>query len=313
LKIFHEGIREWRLNMDIVYVVVNLLVFLALAPLFEGIVRKITARVQSRMGPPVIQPYYDIIKLLGKENLTPGNMIFNFAPMMSFAAILSVICFIPLGYKANFLTEYADVITIIYLLVLGGVAILLGALASRNTFAMIGASREMVTMIMVEPVLAMTFFIGAVKVKSLSIDSTVFSIMNNGYSFSAFLMMALYLMALQAFVGKQPFDIAEAEQEILEGPFIEYSGPNLALFKYSLMLKRMFYAALFVMVFVPFIFSGIYAVDIILQLIGVAFVFVLIALVGSTNPRVRIDQAVKYYSVLIVMSLAAVGLSVYGI
>ncbi len=299
--------------MDIVYVLVNLLVFLALAPLFEGIVRKITARVQSRMGPPVIQPYYDIIKLLGKENLTPGNIIFNFAPMMSFAAILSVICFIPLGYKANFLTEYADVITVIYLLVLGGVAILLGALASKNTFAMVGASREMVTMIMVEPVLAMTFFIGAVKVKSLSIDSTVFSIMNNGYSFSAFLMMALYLMALQAFVGKQPFDIAEAEQEILEGPFIEYSGPNLALFKYSLMLKRMFYAALFVMVFVPFIFSGIYVVDIILQLIGIAFVFVLIALVGSTNPRLRIDQAVKYYSVLIVMSLAAVGLSVYGI
>jgi len=313
LKIFPEGIGGWRLNMDIVFVLVNLLVFLAFAPLFEGIVRKITARVQSRIGPPVIQPYYDIIKLLGKENLTAGNLVFNFAPMMSFAAILSVICFIPLGYKTNLLTGYADVITIIYLLVLGGVAILLGALASRNTFAMIGASREMATMIMVEPVLAMTFFVGAVKVKSLSIGSTVFTIMNNGYSLSAFLMMALYLMALQAFVGKQPFDIAEAEQEILEGPFVEYSGPNLALFKYSLMLKRMFYAALFVMVFAPFLHSGIYFLDIITQLIGVAFVFVLIALVGSTNPRLRIDQAVKYYSVLIVISLAAVGLSVYGI
>lgn len=299
--------------MDIVYVLVNLLVFLALAPLFEGIVRRITARVQSRMGPPIIQPYYDIIKLLGKENLTAGNMIFNFAPMMSFAAITSVICFIPLGYKANFLTVYADVITIIYLLVLGGVSILLGALASKNTFAMVGASREMVTMIMVEPVLAMTFFIGAVKVKSLGIGESVFNIMNNGYSLSAFLMMALYIMALQAFVGKQPFDIAEAEQEILEGPFIEYSGPNLALFQYSLMLKRMFYASLFVMVFAPFIYSGIYAVDILLQLAGVAVIFILIALVGATNPRLRIDQAVKYYSVLIVMSLAAVGMSVYGI
>lgn len=299
--------------MDIVYVLVNLLVFLALAPLFEGIVRKITARVQSRMGPPIIQPYYDIIKLLGKENLTAGNLVFNFAPMMSFAAIVSVICFIPLGYKVNFLTAYADVITIIYLLVLGGVSILLGALASKNTFAMVGASREMVTMIMVEPVLAMTFFIGAVKVKSLSIGDSVFSIMNNGYTFSAFFMMALYLMALQAFVGKQPFDIAEAEQEILEGPFIEYSGPNLALFKYSIMLKRMFYASLFVMVFAPFMYSGFYAVDIILQLIGTALVFVLIALVGATNPRLRIDQAIKYYAVLIVMSLGAVGLSVYGI
>jgi formate hydrogenlyase subunit 4 len=136
--------------MDIVYIVVNIIIFLAFAPLFEGIVRKLTAKVQSRQGPPVIQPYYDLIKLLGKENFTVGNWVFTLAPLMSFAAILSVICFIPLGYKTNFLTQYADVITIIYLLTMGGVSILLGALSSRNTFAMMGASREMVTMIMVE-------------------------------------------------------------------------------------------------------------------------------------------------------------------
>jgi len=299
--------------MDIVYIVVNIIIFLAFAPLFEGIVRKLTAKVQSRQGPPVIQPYYDLIKLLGKENFTVGNWVFTLAPLMSFAAILSVICFIPLGYKTNFLTQYADVITIIYLLTMGGVSILLGALSSRNTFAMMGASREMVTMIMVEPVLAMTFFVGAVKVKSLGIDATIFSVMNTGYSWAVLLMMVLYLMALQAFVGKQPFDIAEAEQEILEGPFIEYSGPNYALFKYSMMMKQMFYASLFVMVFIPFFYTGVYALDIVIQLFEIALVYVLIALVGATNPRLRIDQAVKYYAVLIVLALSAVGLSVYGI
>lgn len=299
--------------MDIVYIAVNIVIFLAFAPLFEGIVRKLTAKVQSRQGPPVIQPYYDIIKLLGKENFTVGNWVFTLAPLMSFAAILSVICFVPLGYKTNFLTQYADVITIIYLLTMGGVSILLGALSSRNTFAVMGASREMVTMIMVEPVLAMTFFVGAVKVNSLGIGATVFSVMNTGYSWSVALMLVLYLMALQAFVGKQPFDIAEAEQEILEGPFIEYSGPNYALFKYSMMLKQMFYASLFVMVFVPFLYTGIYALDILIQLCEISLVYVLIALVGSTNPRLRIDQAVKYYAVLIVLALSAVGLSVYGI
>ncbi|HOP63109.1 MAG TPA: NADH-quinone oxidoreductase subunit H [Spirochaetota bacterium] len=299
--------------MDIVYIAVNIIVFLAFAPLFEGIVRKLTAKVQSRQGPPVIQPYYDIIKLLGKENFVVENWAFKLAPLMSFAAILSVICFVPLGYKSNFLTQYADVITIIYLLTMGGVSILLGALSSRNTFAMMGASREMVTMIMVEPVLAMTFFVGAVKVKSLGIDTTIFSVMNTGYSWSVVLMLVLYLMALQAFVGKQPFDIAEAEQEILEGPFIEYSGPNYALFKYSMMLKQMFYASLFVMVFVPFLYTGTYGLDVVIQLCEIALVYVLIALVGSTNPRLRIDQAVRYYAVLIVMALGAVGLSVYGI
>lgn len=299
--------------MDIIYIVVNIVIFLAFAPLFEGIVRKLTAKVQSRQGPPVIQPYYDIIKLLGKENFIVGNWVFTLAPLMSFAAIISVICFVPLGYKTNFLTQYADVITIIYLLTMGGVSILLGALSSKNTFAMMGASREMVTMIMVEPVLAMTFFVGAVKVKSLGIDATIFSVMNTGYSWAVVLMLVLYLMALQAFVGKQPFDIAEAEQEILEGPFIEYSGPNYALFKYSIMLKQMFYASLFVMVFVPFLYTGVYALDIAIQLCETVLVYVLIALVGSTNPRLRIDQAVKYYAVLIVLALSAVGLSVYGI
>jgi len=299
--------------MDIVYVFINLVIFLALAPLFEGIVRKITAKVQSRMGPPVIQPYYDIIKLLGKENLVAGNWAFSLAPMMAFAAVVSVICFIPFGYKANFLTQYSDVITIIYLLVLGGVSILIGALASKNTFAMMGASREMVTMIMVEPVLAMTFFVGAMKAKSLGIDATVFSVLNGGYSWAVGLMLVLYLAALQAFVGKQPFDISEAEQELLEGPYLEYSGPNYALFKYAMMMKQMFYAALFVMVFIPFFYTGIYALDIVIQLAEIACVYVFIALIGSTNPRLRIDQAVRYYSVLVVLALCAVGLSVYGI
>jgi len=298
--------------MNILYIFINIILFLALAPFFEGVIRKITAKVQSRKGPPVVQPYYDLFKLLGKENLITDNWAFRIAPIIAFASILSVICFIPLGNKTNFLTGYADVITIIYLLTMGGVAVLLGALASRNTFAMIGASREMVTMIMVEPVLAMTFIIGALKVKSLGIGAAVSGLTGSGYGVSVFIMLAAYLMALQAFVGRQPFDIAEAEIEILEGPFIEYSGPNYALFKYYMMLKQMFYATLFAIVFVP-CFQGLgYGLNVLIQLAVTFMVFVLIALLASTNPRLRIDQAVKYYSFLIILSLFAVGLSVYG-
>jgi formate hydrogenlyase subunit 4 len=298
--------------MDILCIAVNIVAFLALAPLFEGVIRKITARVQSRQGPPITQPYYDILKLLGKQNLSAGNFAFRVAPMLALASILSVIAFMPLGFQPNYLTRYADVITIIYLLTMGGVACLLGALSSKNTYALMGSSREMITMIMVEPVLAMTFILGAVKEKSLGIDMAVFGTAS-GFGWSSLIMLAAYLMALQAFVGRQPFDIAEAEVEILEGPFIEYSGPNYALFRYYLMLKQMFYAALFVMVFIPFVKTGVYGADVLIQLALVSVVFVVIALIGSTNPRLRIDQAQKYYAVLIVISLVAVGLSVYGI
>lgn len=298
--------------MNFLLIILNVLIFLLAAPLFEGVVRKITAKVQSRQGPPVIQPYYDLLKLLGKENITAGNWAFRFAPVMALSSILAAIAFLPFGHRATALTGYADIITVIYLLTFGGVAVLLGALSSRNIYAAIGASREMVTIIMVEPVLAMTFILGAVRVKSLSLDLTIFHVSEQGYMVSVVIMLFLFLAALQAFVGRQPFDLAEAETEIVEGPFIEYSGPNLAMFKLYMMLKQMFYAALFVGVFIPFNF-GIYPLDAGLQIIEILLVYVLIALIGSTNPRLRIDQAVKYYAVLIAGALLAVGLSVYGI
>ena len=299
--------------MNILTIFINVIIFLLLAPLYEGIVRKITAKLQSRQGPPVIQPYYDILKLLGKQNLVVDNAGFRMAPIIAISSIITVIAMMPLGYQANILTKYADVISIIYLLTLSGAAILLGALSSKNTYAAIGASREMITMIMVEPVLAMTFIMCAVKVRSLCIDSTMFTILQNGYGVSAILMLVVFIMALQAFVAKQPFDISEAEVEIMEGPFIEYSGPNYGLFKYYMMMKQMFYAALFVTVFVPFLHTGSYIVNIAVQLAEILVVFIFITIIGATNPRYRIDQAIKYYAVLIVLSLCAVGLSAYGI
>ncbi|MBN1533538.1 MAG: NADH-quinone oxidoreductase subunit H [Spirochaetes bacterium] len=299
--------------MDIVYSFINVLVFILCAPLYDGIMRKITARVQSRQGPPVVQPYYDILKLLGKNTVNSAdNWSFKLAPVAAFASIIAVVFLVPFAFKQNFASRYADIITVVYLLTLGGVSVLLGALSSKNTFAMIGASREMVTMIMVEPVLAMTLILGAVKFKSLALQSTMYSVTSFGYSASIIAMMVVYLLALQAFVGKQPFDISEAEIEILEGPFIEYSGPNLALFKFYMMMKQMFYAFLFIAVFIPFAETGYYIVDIVIQLAEMLGVFILIALIGSTNPRLRIDQAVKYYAVLIFISICAVGLSVKG-
>lgn len=291
----------------------NVLIFFLIAPFYEGVLRKLTARIQSRRGPPIIQPYYDLLKLLGKESLnSAGTWPFKFAPLLALGSILAVSAVIPFGFRTHILAGRIDVILVIYLLTLGGVAVLVGALASRNTFALIGASREMVTMIMVEPVLAMTLILGALKLRSLTLAAAMPGPFGAGYSWSTVLMMVVYLLALQAFAARQPFDISEAEVEILDGPGIEYSGPNYALFKLAMMMKRMFYAWLFVSVFAPFLRTGIYPLDLVIQLLAVFVVFVLIALVGATNPRFRIDQAVRYYAVLIAAALVAVGLATQG-
>jgi len=299
--------------MSIVYALVNVSVFFLAAPLYEGLSRKLTARVQSRQGPPILQPYYDILKLLGKDRIdSAGNWVFRVAPAAAFASILAVVGTVPFGFRENALNSRVDTITVVYLLTFGGVAVILGALSSRNTFAMIGASREMVTMIMVEPVLAMTLILGAVRAKSLAISGAIEGVAGAGFGASAVVMLLAYLLALQAFVARQPFDITEAESEILGGPFLEYSGPQYALFKYYMMLKQMFYAVLFVTVFCPFTRTGVYLMDMGIQLLATLAVFVLIALVGATHPRFRIDQAVRYYAVLILASLSAVTISVLG-
>lgn len=294
-------------------VFVNVVLFLGLAPFFDGIVRRVTARVQSRQGPTLVQSYYDIFKLLGKENLdSVGTVPFRMAPVVALASILCVVAILPVAGKATALTPYADAVSLVYLLALGGVAVLIGAFASKNIYALIGASREMTTMIMVEPIFFMILMLGVLKTGSLDLTVVIYGTPTMNYGWSGIVMVLVALFGLQAFVGRQPFDIAEAEQEILGGPFIEFSGPNYALFKYYLMLKQMFYAYLPIAMFVPLLKSGSFVIDLAVQMLLTAVVFMLIGLLGATHPRYRIDQALKYFAGLFVVSLCAIAGTLLG-
>ncbi|MCR4395594.1 MAG: NADH-quinone oxidoreductase subunit H [Candidatus Saccharicenans sp.] len=299
--------------MKIVAVFINLVFFLLLAPFLEGVMRKITARVQSRQGPPLYQPYLDLLKLLRKENLVSAeNWAFRLAPLLAFASMLAAVAILPLHGQENILSHEADLMTLIYLLTLSGFSVLIGALSSGNPFGSVGASREMMTIIMLEPVLAMTIILGAVRNGTMSLPGALQGVASTE-SFSYFLMLAVYLLALQAFVSRQPFDIPEAEVEILEGPYIEYSGPNYALFRYTLNIKRTFYAWLLAGGFLSFLRPANLFLDLLLQTALIILLFGLISVVGATHPRFRIDQAIKYYALLIVLSLLAVGLGVSGL
>lgn len=297
----------------ILLVFTNIVLFMALAPFFDGIVRRVTARVQSRQGPPLTQSYFDVLKLLGKQNIDAvGILPFRMAPIVALASILVVIAILPVAGKATALTGYADTLSLIYLLTLGGVAVLVGAFASKNIYALIGASREMTTMIMVEPILFMILMLGVLKTGSLDLTTVIYGTPTVNYGWAGVVMVVVALFGLQAFVARQPFDIAEAEQEILGGPFIEYSGPNYALFKLYMMLKQMFYAYLPIAMFVPLLKSGSFIVDLAMQMVLTAVVFLLIGLLSATHPRFRIDQALRYFAGLFVVSLAAIAGALFG-
>jgi formate hydrogenlyase subunit 4 len=299
----------------IIFGVINVVLALGLAPLFEGILRKITARIQSRQGPPLLQPYFDLLKLLGKEDIESGQspMMQRFAAFLSLATLLTVSVQIPIGGQAP-LGAQSDVILLIYLLTLSGISTLLAALAAGSIYSLVGMSREMMAMMTLEPLLAIAIVIGAVHTKTLRLDTVL-----NGsvyiselFPLAGLIILGIILFALQAFVGRMPFDTAEAETEIMEGPVIEYSGPKLALFKYARMVKLFVFSGLFVTLFIPWGQTGFYPLDVIIFLVKVTFLVLLVTVIAATHARYRIDQAIRYYAGLFGLALVALIFAVSG-
>lgn len=125
-------------------------------------------------------------------------------------------------------------------------------------------------------------------------------------------MLAVMLLSFQAFVQRVPFDISEAETELMEGPLMEYSGPKLALFKYAHMAKLVIYAALFVALFMPWGSGLPLPFAWVLFWVKVFVLVMLVTVVAATHARYRIDQAIRYFAALLAVSAAALVLASYG-
>lgn len=293
----------------------NVLAVLLLAPLFEGILRKVTALIQSRRGPPLWQPYYDLLKLLGKEDIEAGEspLMQRLAAYLSLGSVLTVAWLVPMGHAAP-LSQAGDAILLIYLLGLCAISTLLAGLAAGSTYSLLGISREMMTVITLEPLFAVALVIGAVHTGTLRLETVLSGSVYTAavFPWSGLLMLAIMLLSFQAFVQRVPFDITEAETEIMEGPLMEYSGPKLALFKYAQMSKLVLYSALFVALFVPWGAGLPWYLSVPVFWLKVLGLVLLVTVVAATHARYRIDQALRYYALLLGVALVALMLAANG-
>ncbi len=293
----------------------NIVLVLTLAPFFEGILRKVTAKVQSRQGPPIWQPYYDLLKLLGKEDIESGESpaMQRFASWLSLAAILTVAVLVPMGTTPP-MSEAADAYLLIYLLTLCGISTMLAGLAAGSTYSLVGMSREMMSLMTLEPLLAVAVVIGIVHARSLRLDAVLHGspYLQAGVPLAGILMFAVAILAFQALIGRLPFDIAEAETELMEGSLMEYSGPKLALFKFTQMAKLVVYGALVVALFFPWGSGLPTPLNLLSLLVKLVLLVLIVTLVAATHARYRIDQAIRYYAGLLGASLVALLLALYG-
>ena len=299
--------------MAVISLLLKLALLLGFAPLLEGIVRRLRAVAGSRQGPPIWQAYYDLLKMHGKEDLrVTRSWLYRAAPPLGLAAIATAGLMIPFVGPSP-LEGAADVIVFIYLLGLVGVAVTLVALASENPFAYLGASREVMMLLSVEPVVAVALIVLALKARTFSLVEMADWQWLHGPTVSTGLALLAYWIALQAEVGKRPFDITEAETEIMGGPLVEVSGPSLALFHWALYTRQLVFIAVLTQVFFPWPRVGVWPADL---LAGGGKILAVTAIVGLTDalmPRMRIDQSMTYYSrVVIFLAVAALAMSVMG-
>jgi formate hydrogenlyase subunit 4 len=293
----------------------NAALVLLLAPFFQGVLRKVTARIQSRQGPPLWQPYFDLLKLLGKEDIESGQtpVMQRFAAYLSLATALTLAALVPMGYAAP-LNGAGDSILLIYLLTLSGVCTLLAGLAAGSTYSLVGISREMMAMIALEPLFAVAIVAGAVQTGSFRLDTVLHGSVYAaaGVPWSGLVLFAVMLLSFQAFVQRAPFDISEAETELMEGPLMEYSGPKLALFKWAQMVKLVIYSALFVGLFAPWGSRLLFPFGWLVFWLKVFGLVLFVTLVAATHARYRIDQAIRFFASLLVVALGALILATYG-
>jgi len=233
--------------------------------------------------------------------------------LLSLAAILTVAVLVPMGTVPP-LTGAADAYLLVYLLTLCGISTMLAGLAAGSTYSLVGMSREMMSLMTLEPLLAVAVVVGVVQVRSLRLETVLDGspYAHTGLPLAGILMFGVAILAFQALVGRLPFDIAEAETELMEGSLVEYSGPKLALFKFTQMAKLVVYGALVVSLFFPWGSGLPTPLNLVSLLAKLVLLVLLVTLVAATHARYRIDQAIRYYGGLLGVSLVALLLALYG-
>ena len=277
-------------------------------------VRKVNARIQGRRGPlilvpsrwhdinhsKILQPLYDILKLFSKKTIVPATArsLFVISPILALASALAASLFVPV---AGISFSYSfDLVVLFYLLMGEILFVIVGGITSASLFAVIGGVREIELMLTNEIPFILGTFALAITYNTLSIREMMgFNLLTN--PFAALVVFLAILVKLHM----KPFDISEAESEIVSGLTTEYNGKLLGLLETTKIIMLFVLVALFTDLFLWIPSTGLLAW--IIFLAGAGCTCLLIGIVHSLFGRFRIDQATWWlFKFPLVLSIIAV-------
>lgn len=265
--------------------------------MLEFLDRKLFARFQNRVGPPWFQPLADFIKLFAKEGIVPTRAdkgMFKVLPAFAVAAAAVVILYIPIwGTKALYSFE-GDLIVTLYLLTIPTVTFFIAGWVSSSLYATVGAVRTITQLFAYEVPLFMSLLGPAILAGSWSLSGIAeFYAANPLMALANIPGMAVAIIAIQGKLERSPFDIPEAETEIVAGPFTEYSGRFFALFRMAIDIEMIVVASIVAAVFLPFFSENIWLGILIYVLKTIGVIFIL-SLIRALMARIRIEQMVNF-------------------
>jgi formate hydrogenlyase subunit 4 len=242
----------------VLFELLQFVLLLAAAPLLTGLVRKVKARLNGRVGPGLLQPYRDLWRLLRKEVVLAPNAswLFRTSPYLIFTAVWLAAAIVPTFATGLLLSRTADLIALVALLGTARFALALAGMDVGTSFGGIGASREMMIASLAEPAMLMVTFTVALIVRSTSLPQIAEFLLTHavGIRISLFLGLVSLLMVAIAENARIPVDNPATHLELTmvhEAMVLEYSGRHLALIEGAAMVKLLLYISLIASVFFP--------------------------------------------------------------
>ncbi len=262
--------------------------------LYGGIVRKITARIQNRVGPPIWQNLLDITKLYSKRTAVHHGVMQHLGPVFAITASVTSLFFIPVlkdsALFAN-LSFDGDLIFLLYMMVFGSLGMALGAGETGNPNSAIGVARGLSLMVGYE----IPFVLALVALMIQFQTTSIHDLMEVQKGFSSWLIFQspfAFLAGILAFLGMMhyaPFDVPIAPSELASGPVSEFGGKYLALMMTSSSIFTFAKLVLFTDIFL----GG--AEDLITLLIKTFALYMIPVITGIVNPRYRTEQAIRFF------------------
>ena len=293
---------------------------LAVAPLLRGTIKKMKAAMQARQGPPLLQGYYDLAKLLRKETVRSdvASWVYVAGPRVYFATALAATTLVPVLVPMAPLEGAGGILGLVGLLALGRFALATASLDTGSPFGGMGGSREMTIAALAEPALMLGLFTSALAAGSLDLGAVVRSLLGPGGVFrpsDIFALSGLFVVLI-AETGRIPVDNPATHLELTmihEAMVLEYAGPDLALVEWASAVKELLYITLLIDLFMPVGIATIVTPAPLLIAVaawaGKVLVFaVAITLVESTNAKLRLFRVPELVAVSLGLGFLALAI-----